>query len=160
MEILESDTPLLCEKKELIPDSGGPGKFRGGCGQEIIFKIARKGESTPNPVLIAILAGRLEFPPKGLHGGMPGSVGKLLLNGESVNWGRHFLTNYEDSMTFCLPGGGGFYNPLERDIDCVIEDVKNGLVSAESARRDYGVILDEKSFEVDLTATKDFRKQE
>ncbi len=60
-------------------------------------------------------------------------------------------------MVATAGGGGGYGNPLERDIEEVRRDVINGYVSVEQARHDYGAVIDPQSFEVDATATQNLR---
>ena len=61
-------------------------------------------------------------------------------------------------MKQLTPGGGGFGNPLERDVEAVKEDVQNEFVSRKSAREDYGVVFREDSLEVDIKKTADRRR--
>jgi N-methylhydantoinase B len=62
-----------------------------------------------------------------------------------------------DRITNMNPGGGGYGNPMDRAVEKVVQDVKNGLVSALGAREDYGVILDAATLTVDRTATEALR---
>lgn len=64
-----------------------------------------------------------------------------------------------DTLYFRAPGGGGYGDPLDRDIDYLEHDVINGYVSVESARRDYGAVIDEKTLLIDRKATEENRKK-
>ena len=137
VEIVEDRSPLVFLRKELRSDSGGPGKFRGGCGQTVQFRIQSR-----NPFFIGPKCERTLYPAAGLHGGQPGSKGEFYLGtGNRAHPKRDFLLKSGEIVTFKLPGGGGYGDPWEREPDRVLKDVVNGLVSPRSARDDYGVVL-------------------
>ncbi len=142
VEIIENETPLLVECRELIPDSGGPGRFKGGLGKRIVFKVPDDEYAPIPPVSLGIQSGRFRYPPEGLFGGKPGAKARFLINGQPGN--PYGLTRLRpgDVVVMEAAGGGGYGNPLERDLDLVIEDVKEGYVTIEGAKRDYGVELD------------------
>ena len=73
VEILESDTPLRVFERSLLPDSGGPGKRRGGLGRKMVIHVPDDKLSPPYPVTIAVQAGRFRYPPEGLFEGGYGS---------------------------------------------------------------------------------------
>jgi N-methylhydantoinase B len=139
VEIFENDTPLIVEKRELIADSGGPGKTRGGLGKREIFQVPDDQYAPLGPVNLGIQAGRYIYPPEGLFGGQPGARAQFLINGLPGN--PYALTQLKagDIVTIDAPGGGGYGNPLDRDNEMVSEDVEEGYVSPEGAARDYGV---------------------
>ncbi len=155
LEILENEAPLLFEKKELICDSGGAGRFRGGCGQEIVMRVPTEGESTARTVAAFVAGGRFERPAQGLQGGKEGSCSRIVLNGDHVyDTSQEFLLKPGDVVSMLVSGGGGYGSPLEREPRLVAEDVRNGMVSLRKAGEDYGVVLDESTLEVDEEATK------
>ncbi|MBW2064429.1 MAG: hydantoinase B/oxoprolinase family protein [Deltaproteobacteria bacterium] len=141
VEIFENDTPLIMEKRELIPDSGGPGKMKGGLGRRMVLKIPDDDYAPIPPVTLGIQAGRYRYPPQGLYGGKPGARAKFLVNGEPGN--PYGLTQLYpgDVVIMDAAGGGGFGDPLERDPALVERDVEHGYVTIEGARKDYGVII-------------------
>ena len=143
IEIFENDTPLIVEKRELIPDSGGPGKMRGGLGKREIFRVPDDEHAPLAPVNLGMQAGRYVYPPEGLFGGRPGARAQFLINGSPGN--PYGLTQLKpgDVVTIDAPGGGGYGSPLERDAESVISDVTDGYVSPDGALSDYG--LDVKS---------------
>jgi N-methylhydantoinase B len=107
-EIYENHAPVLIERKELIPGSGGEGRYRGGLGQRVVVRTM--GET---PVTLMLRSVNLQFPPPGLHGGKPGSMGRILLNGQPST---DMLPTIRqgDELVLELSGGGGFGSPEER----------------------------------------------
>ena len=152
-EVIESVAPIRMHKRELLTDTGGAGKFRGGLGQEMILEVL-----TGKPAIHSCMYDRTKFPADGYHGGLPGTVGEVVLSDE-----RHphpksrYVLHPRQTVTLRLPGGGGFYSPLERDPGRVLEDVKQGYVSLKGAEEKYGVVIDEKSLAVDEEKTKEER---
>ncbi len=159
VEIFESDTPLIVEKRELLIDSGGPGKTKGGLGKRELFRVPDDEYSPIPPVNLGIQAGRYTYPAEGLFGGKTGTKAQFLVNGKPGN--SYGLTQMKpgDVVTIDAPGGGGYGNPLERDIDMVVNDVKQGYVSLKSAKKDYGVVIDQKTCKVNEKETKKIRNK-
>ena len=157
VEIFESDTPLIVEKRELVADSGGPGNTKGGLGKRELFRVPDDEYAPIPPVNLGIQAGRFTYPAEGLFGGKPGTRAQFLVNGEPGN--SYGLTQMKpgDVVTIDAPGGGGYGNPLERDPEMVASDVMEGYVGLESARTDYGVAINPETYEVDEKETKKLR---
>jgi N-methylhydantoinase B len=157
VEIFESDTPLLVENRELLVDSGGPGRMKGGLGQREVFKVPDDQYAPLPPVNLGIQAGRHVHPPEGLFGGKPGLRARLLVNGEAGN--PFGLTQLKpgDVVIIEAAGGGGYGNPLEREPEMVEGDVKEGYVSPEKAGEDYGVVVHPETLKVDEEATRNLR---
>ena len=158
VEIFESDTPLLVENRELLADSGGPGRMKGGIGQREVFKVPDDQYAPLPPVNLGIQAGRHIHPPEGLFGGNPGAKAQFLVNGVSGN--PFGLTQLKpgDVVTIDAAGGGGYGNPLEREPERVERDVIEGYVSLERAREDYGVIINPKTLTFDEEGTRKLRE--
>jgi N-methylhydantoinase B len=158
VEIFESDTPLLVENRELLADSGGPGRMKGGIGQREVFRVPDDQYAPLPPVNLGIQAGRHIHPPEGLFGGKPGAKAQFLVNGVAGN--PFGLTQLKpgDVVTIDAAGGGGCGNPLEREPERVETDVVKGYVSLEKAREDYGVIIDPKTLTLDEEATRKLRE--
>ena len=139
VEAQEARHPLVIERFELIPDSGGAGTFRGGCGvrRDMRF-LADEGKLTN-------LSDRQKFPPYGLFGGQPGRAGRTVINPgpdeEPVHSKESRGFEHGDVISFQQPGAGGYGDPLARDPARVLEDVLDEYVSVEAARRDYGVVI-------------------
>ncbi|MCK6568661.1 MAG: hydantoinase B/oxoprolinase family protein [Anaerolineales bacterium] len=136
-EILESDTPLIVERREFLTDSGGAGKFRGGLGTRTVFRVPDDEHAPQTPVSLGIQSGRFRLPPEGLAGGGAGSRAKFLVNGKAGN--PYGLTKLHpgDVVTMDAAGGGGYGSPSERDRDALEEDIRMGWVSAEKAKENY-----------------------
>ncbi len=161
IEVTENDSPILYTRKRLMPDSGGPGQFRGGLGQEVEFVIADGAEAPMGNVLASIRgSGRGEdssFPVFGRGGGSNGRCEALELNGASIGRGGQKYLGPGDRIRIVLPGGGGYGNPLDRDPGMVARDVGLGYVTPESARREYGVVFRTGTLEIDENATEQTR---
>ena len=157
IEIFESDTPLIVERRELIPGSGGPGRMKGGLGQREVFKVPDDKYAPIPPVNLGIQAGRHVHPPEGLAGGKVGARAQFLVNEEPGN--PYGLTQLKpgDAVTIDAGGGGGHGNPLEREPEMVERDVMEGYVSLESAKEDYGVVIHSRTMKVDEEATRKLR---
>jgi N-methylhydantoinase B len=137
-------------------DSGGPGKFRGGLGQ--------------NTKVLNFIEGRwnLQRPPRidcplwGIRGGKPGGHGDYLLRTPEDNEFKivdetGHLTPPKSEVIVMTGGGGGWGNAAERDPDMVRNDVLDGYVSKEAAERDYGVVLTGSDLKIDAAATEKLR---
>ena len=134
VEVWENLTSMTVEKKRLLTDSGGPGKYRGGLGQEIVVK-----NDSGHDMTVACLAARTEYPALGMHGGGSGSLRQYLINDETVHPKGRYVLHPGDVITMIEPGGGGFGDPGQRERDDVVRDIREGAVSREAAARDYGV---------------------
>jgi N-methylhydantoinase B len=158
VEIFESDTPLLVEKRELLSDSGGAGKMKGGLGRRVVFRIPDDEYAPMPPVNLGIQSGRYRYPPEGLFGGKPGAKAQFLVSGRPGN--PFGLTRMKpgDVIIMDAAGGGGYGDPLERDPEMVQDDVIQGYVSMEKAREDYGVVIDPATMKADLSATDELRR--
>lgn len=152
VETQEAHQPVRVERFELIPDSGGPGRFRGGTGiRRDLRLLMHDGQLTNNTE-------RQRFAPWGLFGGQPGRPGITLLNPGTPRERRvHSKASepfeYGDVISFQQPGAGGYGPPWERDPEAVRRDVQEGYVSLEGAARDYGVVLDPVTLAVDEAGT-------
>ena len=137
VEVIETTSPLIVRRKELRRDSGGPGRFRGGLGQSIEVEV-----STGEPYVVSALSDRMKFAAEGYGGGKAGAHGGFRTSlGTTPNPKLSLRLGAGTRFTLDLPGGGGFFDPLERDPQAVARDVAEGLVSPASAKRDYGVLV-------------------
>lgn len=158
-EMFEQQTPHLLLRHEYWLDSAGAGQCRGGLGVETEFKI--RGERTK---VVTFGDGDVE-PPFGLFGGKSATLNKIELHYPD---GKVYKTTSKDlvedvpegTILFQQAGGGGGYgNPYLREPALVAREVKNGIISIEKAKEDYGVIIDPKTFEVNLKETEKLRKK-
>ncbi|OPY69301.1 MAG: Acetophenone carboxylase delta subunit [Syntrophorhabdaceae bacterium PtaU1.Bin034] len=159
VEIFESDTPLIVEKRELLPDSGGAGKMKGGVGKRIVFRIPDDGYAPMPPVNLGMQAGRFVYAPEGLFGGKQGKGAQFLVNGVPGN--PYGLTQMKpgDVVTIDAPGGGGYGDPFERELEMVETDVAEGYVTIEKAREEYGVVIDPVTMKANEGATGKLRNR-
>lgn len=141
VEAAEIENPIMIERYEFIPDSGGAGKNRGGLS-------LRRDIRFFTDVTWARYSDRQKFSPQGLFGGKEGTRGELILNPGTSNEQKQKskgVTQLKggDLLSIRLPGSGGYGDPRERDPNKVRWDVMNGKVSLKSAREDYWVIFNE-----------------
>ncbi|WP_299897402.1 hydantoinase B/oxoprolinase family protein [uncultured Ruegeria sp.] len=131
VEITESVAPVTIWRRELRPDSGGAGKYRGGLGQRIEIT-----SSNGAPFIVFLSVERLKYPALGRMGGKPGAPGRIRFrDGANDIPGKGELrVEQDDYLIFDTPGGGGFGDPAERDPDALALDIKRGLVSEEGAK--------------------------
>lgn len=140
VEAMELSQPLIVERFELMIDTGGAGRFRGGSGIRRDLRIL--GED----VKFSNLCERQRFAPYGLFGGAPGATGRTVINPDTddpveVPSKASLDLTYGDVVSFQLAGGGGYGPPSERDPEHVRRDVRLGYVSRPAAREHYGVVL-------------------
>ncbi|MDQ7844594.1 MAG: hydantoinase B/oxoprolinase family protein [Armatimonadota bacterium] len=138
VEMFEQRTPLLVERKELIPDSGGPGLHRGGLGQRLILRKVAPGP----PVLVNILPHGMGAPVAGLLGGLPGGPARFTAKGRTVRNGRGTTTLVElrdpgDVIVVESSGGSGFSDPRRRSVAAIARDLAEGYVTPAGLRA-YG----------------------
>jgi N-methylhydantoinase B len=123
-EILERKFPLEVLEKNLIPNSGGRGKYRGGLSQRVVLSV-----TNPEGLTATLLSQRLKYPPVGRQGGENGSLEKILLNGKLVQGDLPFQLKQGDIFELELPGGGGFGPAEQRDLTAIKLDQDAGYVS-------------------------------
>jgi N-methylhydantoinase B len=134
-EIVESNTPLLFRRRQLIADSGGAGKFRGGLG--VATSIQLRGDS---PASLSMMTDRVDHPPLGLFGGLAGTPNILTrTSGEPIEPKSRTDIHPGEIVTMQTPGGGGYGLPADRDPAMIAHDLEFGYITPEAARRDYGV---------------------
>src|SRR5579883_1360883 len=139
VEILEAAYPVIFSRWALRPDSGGPGRHRGGLGaiyeielleeQADVFLFGERGRFAPQGVVGGQPAARTRFTYP--DGGSPPMASKMV--GLSIKRGERVRLE--------TPGGGGYGDPRQRAVEAVQRDVRLGYVTAEAAKRDYGVVL-------------------
>jgi N-methylhydantoinase B len=158
-EFTESRFPFRVESLGLAQDSGGPGQFRGGLGYDKQIRMLEDA-------YFMSIADRSILSCWGVNGGRAGAPFRVTIDPGGPNE-REMEGLVDDEpvkagevIRIRTTGGGGWGDPLERDIDAVLRDVRWGKVSREAAERDYGVVLtgdDVDTVEVDASATEETR---
>ena len=142
---------------ELVENSEGPGKFRGGLGLRRDYLFPDYETS------FTILADRDRKGPRGLFGGKPGRTASYFLksNGETVRLGSKTTVQLQpgDIVSYRTCGGGGYGLPAERDPERVLRDVRNGMVSRERAREIYLTEIDTEAWRVNNGETMRLRSE-
>jgi len=136
-EIVESLSPVVVKRRELRPDSGGAGRWRGGLGQ--LTEFVRRGEGRWS---VSSIADRTKYPAPGLLGGHTGAAGEVAL-GDGTRLHAKSLVDLGagDTVHVNLPGGGGYGDPFQRDVQRVLGDVIEGYITPEEAEKNYGVAV-------------------
>ena len=156
-EFMEMEYPLRMERYAIGMDSGGPGKFRGGCG------IIRDVRILADEGTFGLRVENNLFPTWGVSGGMGGGTSRVVLNPgtpqekEIRPFSDDNVWKKGDLVRVYTAGGGGWGDPLEREPDVVLDDVLDGFVSIEAARDSYGVVIDPASLVVDQRETETVR---
>jgi N-methylhydantoinase B len=131
IEVFESMSPLVVWRKELRPDSGGAGKYRGGLGQEVEVEVV-----SPTPLRLSLLSDRQKHAPKGFLGGSNGATVEIALaDGTKPHPKSRSTLKPGDRLIMKYSGGGGYGDPAERDPGAARSDVKNEFVSATPSGR-------------------------
>lgn len=147
IEASEHRYPLEFDEFALREDSGGAGKYRGGCGTQYKFRALSE-------FVVSALGDRVDHKPFGIAGGMDaapsmvrlGIAGKEITPPMRSKFEKQKLTKGE-WLFAASPGGGGFGNPQERDLDAVQQDLDLGYISRETAEKIYGAVVNEKDVE-------------
>lgn len=140
VEIIESEFPVELTRFELRPDSGGAGRFRGGLSYVRDYRMLGDAQFSPR-------GGHLLTPPAGRDGGEPGGSGATIVNPgtseerEVVAAAGSVTLRAGDVLRREMTGGGGYGDPYERPAERVLDDVRDGYVSAAAARSSYGVVV-------------------
>jgi N-methylhydantoinase B len=152
-EVNETISPIVIWKKEYRQDSGGAGEFRGGLGQ--IMEVSTLDTA---PFAISAYYDRVDHPPRGRDGGHDGMAGRVELDsGVKLRGMGQQTVPKKSRLIISMPGGGGLGNPRKRPAATVAEDVRQGFISSDAARRDYGVAVND-DFSVNETETAKLRQ--
>jgi N-methylhydantoinase B len=156
-EQAEAKFPIVIERYALVPDSGGAGRRRGGLGVERVVRARI-------PMTMNTQVERAHCRPWGLDGGLEATGNQVALRLKG-DWKTDFpnakvlvaALRSGDAFRIRSGGGGGYGNPLERPVEEVQEDVKQGYVSLAAAAELYGVVIDPETLAVDRVATERLR---
>jgi len=137
-EAVEMDYPIRIRRVELVRDSAGSGEFRGGLG------MRREYEMLAETATVNVRGERTAFAPRGLHGGLNGSLCATAFAEPGGDF-RPIPGKYSGTiarggrLSIATPGAGGFGDPHHRDHARLLEDYRDGKISAEKIRADYGI---------------------
>jgi N-methylhydantoinase B len=156
-EFLDAIYPVRLRCYAINPDTGGPGRWRGGCG------IIREFEILAPEAVLSVRIDGIDFPPWGVKGGRQGGAGRCVIN-PGGNDERVIAPISDGTIVYCgdvvrieTGGGGGYGHPFDREPRLVLADVRGGFVSAASAEFDYGVVVAGDGRTVDEAATQQRR---
>jgi N-methylhydantoinase B len=158
VEVIEAENPLEVLDYAMVPDTGGAGQFRGGVSLRRTWRmLAEEG-------ILQVRADRQTHRPYGLQGGGPGAAGRNVLDpglptAKKLHAKLTMTLHREQVFRHELPGGGGWGDPLDRDLAAVAKDLRDGLVTVEGAARDYGVVASGDPPAIDRVATEALRSR-
>ena len=156
VEIAELETPVRIERYGILPDSAGPGKYRGAPA------IVRDVRLLEDEAVLQVRSDKRRNRAFGLHGGKPGSSSWNIINPNRNN--EQVVTpmgvgrmKRGDVIHHVMASGGGWGDPLDRNPELVLQDVRNGIYTVGYVRREFGVAIDPATLEVDQSATTSLR---
>jgi N-methylhydantoinase B len=152
-EFLDSVFPVRVLRYSINPGTGGPGRWRGGCG------LIREVEVLAPEATVSMRIDSVEHPPWGVAGGHAAGTGRCVVNAgrpdervlRPLSDGN--IVRRGDILRIETGGGGGWGHPFDREPERVLADVRGGFVSRASAAEDYGVVLSQDGLTVDAAAT-------
>jgi N-methylhydantoinase B len=134
IEAFESVSPLVVWRKQLRPDSGGAGRFRGGLGQEAEIEVR-----SPSPLRLSLLSDRRDHPALGVLGGEPGAPALIEFGDGTLPHPKSRTTIAPGTrLRMIYAGGGGYGDPKARDPDAVASDLRDEYITPAAARTHYG----------------------
>ena len=160
VEMIEAEFPIRIAHYGLQSDTGGPGRFRGG------LSVRREYQVLCDQIELNVRSDKHIHPPHGLFGGQAGSPARNIV--ESGSESRQLpallenpiILNKNDLFRHFMAGGGGYGNPLDRDVELVLRDVVDERISLTHAAAQYGVIVEGDPPRIDLEATKRLRERQ
>lgn len=152
-EFLDSVFPVRVVRYAINPDTGGPGRWRGGCG------LIRELEVLAPEAMVSMRIDSVEHPPWGVAGGHAAGTGRCIVNPgrpderilRPLSDGN--IVKRGDVVRVETGGGGGWGHPFDREVERVLADVRGGFVSRAPAEEHYGVVLADDGASVDVAAT-------
>ena len=158
-EFLDSVFPVRVIRYAINPDTGGPGRWRGGCG------LIREIEVLAPEAMVSMRIDSVEYPPWGVAGGLAAGSGRCVVNAgrpdervlRPLSDGN--IVKRGDTVRIETGGGGGWGHPFDRDPELVLADVRGGFVSRPRAEEHYGMVFSADGLGIDLAATARRRAQ-
>jgi N-methylhydantoinase B len=163
VETYEISHPCFIEAYEFLPDSAGPGRWRGGLGTRTVRRLL--ADEQTGATLGDDLGSEGARPAQGLFGGHPAGLNRLTLelpDGSEREWGSKELIRglpYGTRVVATIGGGAGYGDPFDRPAHLVRDEVRDGLLSVSRAEGIYGVVIDDQNWEVDVEASTARRRQ-
>jgi len=158
VELIEAENPLRVEAYAFIPDTGGPGRYRGALGIQRDYRLLAR------EAVVQIRADRFFNPPWGVCGGASGAPARNVLNPgtpEEAPLPSKFIRTFKrgEVLRALMAASGGYGDPLQRDADAVARDVRGGKMTEAHAREVYGVVMQAGGREADPAATERLRRE-
>ena len=132
VEWSETETPVLFLARELVADTGGAGRRRGGLGEELVITVEPSADVEPTvPLRLTGSAGRMRYPAEGVSGGWPGSRGLIAINGKPITPTSAPDVTFSpgDIVRLRTPGGAGHGAPADRDAAAIEADLRDGYIT-------------------------------
>ncbi len=156
VEVIEAENPLLIEEYGFLPDTGGPGKYRGALG------MVRQYRLLADDAVVQLRADRHVFPCWGIFGGKPGALSHsyFIRDGVAEEAPSKFVRPMRRDEVFRseMAGSGGYGDPLARESEAVAEDVRQEKITIPHAAAEYGVVVDGDTLVLDREATATLRQ--
>jgi N-methylhydantoinase B len=158
VELIEAESPILVDEYAFLPDTGGPGKYRGGLG------IVRSYRLLADEAVVQLRSDRETHSPWGLFGGKPGVPARSYLNYGTASEQRlpsKFMRKMAKGDVFRgeMAASGGYGDPFERDPNAVLEDVLQQKMSLAHAEKEYGVVIDPVTLQLNEEKTRAARRR-
>ena len=157
VEVTEAEQPISILRYEFVPDRAGAGQYRGG------VPFMRDYRLEADEAMLSVRADRHDVQPFGLYGGSPGAPSENWLDPlgdpKRVPSKPTMMLHKGDVFRHVHAGGGGWGDPLDREPQAVLKDVRNEFLSAARARKDYGVVVNCESWTIDNEATAALREE-
>jgi N-methylhydantoinase B len=137
VEWSETETPVMFLARELVADTGGAGRRRGGLGEELVITVEPSADVEPTvPLRLTGSAGRMRFPAEGVIGGWPGSRGLIAVNGKPITPTSAPDVTFSpgDIVRLRTPGGAGHGDPADRDAAAIEADLRDGYITHRDHR--------------------------
>ena len=157
VESVEIHFPVMIESYGIVPNTGGVGRYRGGCALRRVYRILS------NEATVATVYERAKFKPYGLFGGQPGALASVRQNPGQANEAavtpksHPFQVRESEVVAVQTAGAGGYGDPARRRIELIETDVADGLISKESAASEYAVVFHAGHLTIDRDATARLR---
>lgn len=155
-EVNEELFPVMYNQYAYVTDREGAGKYRGSAA------LVREWKFIGDEAVLQLRTDRQKYQPYGLYGGQGGAISESIINPDTENLhiGKKTMNIKKgDVFSLITAGAGGWGDPLERDPELVLNDVRNEMVSVKRAREAYGVVIDKATMIVNIAETEKLRQK-